>query len=352
LARRQEVGLKDARDLARKAHVQAAGGIDPGEAKTARRQAAKQAVRAPKDIIETIAAQFMARHVKGLAPSSQREVTRVIDRDVLPAWRERRLSQISKSDVHDLLDAIVDRGAPVYANRVLAWLKGLANFAVQRGALDVSPFTGISSPTTETARDRVLSDDELLAIWLASDSLEIQHSAFVKLLILTGQRRNEISGMCWHELDLDAGFWTLPAARAKNGREHKIPLADSSVAIIRALPRITGSDFVLTFSGRVPMRGHFAAKKRIDALLSNMEPWVFHDLRRTFASGCARLGIAIHVVEALLNHRSGVISGIGAVYNRYSYDTEKRSAAVAWSRFVEALVSSEALSNVRYITKG
>jgi integrase len=349
-SRKLTIGLSpeitlNARNIALKAHVRVAGGEDPQATKTAVRQAVRQAERAhaPKDLIETIAGQFMARHVKGLAPSTRREVARTIDKDVLPAWRGRRLSQITKSDVHDLLDAITDRGAPVYANRVLSWLKAMANFAVQRGALEVSPFIGLTPPTPETARDRVLSDDELMAVWRASDSLAMQHSAFIKLLILTGQRRNEVAELCLGELDLDAGLWTLPAARAKNGREHKIPLSDMAIAILRALPRIADSDFVLTFSGHGPIRGHDAIKRRIDALMpSGVPSWSFHDLRRTYASGLARLGIAIHVVERALNHRSGVISGIGAIYNRHDYAAEKREAAEAWSNYISALLTDRA----------
>jgi integrase len=350
-----EIGLKDARNIALKAHVQVAGGTDPQCEKQTVRRAAKQAAlaQAPNDIIEKIAAQFMARHVKNLAPSTQGELTRIINRDVLPAWRGRRLSEITQDDVHDLLDAIRDRGAPVYANRVLSWLKVMAQFAVkQLRVIGASPFVGLDPPTKETARDRVLTDSELKAVWLASDSLDIRYSAFVKLLILSGQRRNEVSEIRWSELDLDAGIWTLPKERAKNDREHQIPLPDPAVSILRAVPKIAGSDYVLTLDGRGPIRGYSNIKTRIDAVMpSDVPPWTLHDLRRTFATGMAKRGVAIHVTEALLNHRSGVISGIVAVYQKHDYASERRTAMATWANYVASLVSGETASNVRYIAK-
>jgi integrase len=161
-------------------------------------------------------------------------------------------------------------------------------------------------------------------------------------LILTGARRSEVAGMTWSEIDTASRVWTLPAVRAKNSTEYQIPLSDSAVQILQALPRIAGSDIVFTLSGRVPIRGFHNVKTRIDDLMPAGPPWTLHDLRRSFASGCARLGIAIHIVEAALNRKSGSIRGIAAIYNRYSYDTEKRAAMQTWARHVEAIVNGEA----------
>jgi integrase len=225
-------------------------------------------------------------------------------------------------------------------------------WAIERGLIEVSPCAGIRAPAAETSRDRVLSDDELKAVWLAADGLAAPYNAFVKLLILTGARRSEVAGMMWREIDFDAKLWTLPAARAKNATEYQIPLSDSAVQILRALPRIADSDLVFTLSGRVPIRGFHNIKTRIDDLMPGGPPWTLHDLRRTFASGCARLGIAVHVVEAALNHRSGSIRGIAAVYNRYSYDTEKRAALEVWGHHVEGLASAKLAANVFRLANG
>ena len=181
-----EIGLKDARDLARKAHLQIASGEDPGAIKQAARTATK--ALPARDMVEKVAAQFLARHVKNLAAATRIEVGRIVAKEILPAFRGRRLSEIKRPDVIEWLDNIVDRPAPIAANRALGWLKGLCNFAVERGVLDVSPIAGIKPPAVETARDRVLSDDELKAVWEAADALEPVYAGFIKLLILTGQR--------------------------------------------------------------------------------------------------------------------------------------------------------------------
>jgi integrase len=340
-----EISLKDARDLARKAHGTIGGGKDPAEQK----QVSKVNARTPadRDIVEKVAAQFLARHVKGLSVATQREVNRIMAKDILPTWSGRRLSQIGKSDIHELLDRIVDRGATVQANRALAWIKGMCNFAIGRGLIEVSPCAGIRPPTAETARDRVLSDDELRAVWEAADALAWPYRGVVQLLVLTGQRRNEVTAMTWRELDLDARIWTLPAARAKNGVEHQIPLPDLAVEILKACPRIDGSDFVFTISGRNPMMGHFLIKRRLDSLMApDTPPWVLHDIRRTVASGMARLGVNLSVVEKLLNHVGGSFSGVAGVYQRHSFADEKRAAMTAWARHVEVLVTGETGANI------
>jgi integrase len=192
-----------------------------------------------------------------------------------------------------------------------------------------------------------LSDEELKVAWRAAQTLEPPYGAFIKLLILTGQRRNEVAEMRWPEIDLATKRWTLPKERSKNEREHTVPLSDSAVAILRALPRIGDSDLIFTINGRNRITAFHLIKQRLDALMpSNTAPWTLHDLRRTFASGCARLGVAVHVVEAALNHRSGTIKGVAAVYNRYSYDAEKCAAMTMWARHVEAVVSGKPAANV------
>ena len=345
------IDLKTARELAREALRRVSCGADPCTDK----KAAKAAARIPVglDLIETVTSRFVAQHAKRkLKPATAAEIERLLGREVVAPWRGRRLSQITRADIHDLLDGIVTRGSPVTANRTLAWLRRMSSWAIERGLIEASPCAGIRAPAAETSRDRVLSDDELKAVWRAADALETPYNAFVKLLILTGARRSEVAGMMWREIDFDAKLWTLPAARAKNATEYQIPLSDSAVQILRALPRIADSDLVFTLSGRVPIRGFHNVKTRIDALMPAGPSWTLHDLRRTFASGCARLGIAVHVVEAALNHRSGSIRGIAAVYNRYSYDTEKRAALEVWGRHVEGLASGKLAANVFRLANG
>jgi integrase len=197
-----------------------------------------------------------------------------------------------------------------------------------------------------------VSDDELKSVWRAADALEPVYAGFVKLLILTGARRSEVAGMTWREVDLAARLWTLPAARAKNNREHTVPLPDLAAEILRTLPRIDDSDLVLTLTGRVPLRAFRNIKRRIDTLAPPMPQWVLHDVRRSVASGMARLGINLPVIEKLLNHVSGSFAGIVGVYQRHSFADEKRAAMAAWARFVEQLVTGETPANVIELKRG
>jgi len=339
------VDLKLARNLGRAALAKVAAGVDPRDEK----KAAKVAAAVPaNDFVEAVAARFISHYAKRqLKAKTARDVERMLDKEVVEPWRGRRLSQIAKADIHHLLDDIVERGSPITANRTLAWFRRLCGWGVERGLIAANPCAGIRAPAAETARDRVLSDEELEAVWQAAETLEPPYGAFIKLLVLTGARRNEVADMTWRELDLDAKRWTLPKERSKNEREHVVPLSDSAVAILKAVPRIGEGDLVFTLNGRSRITGFHRTKQRLDALLpSDAAPWTLHDLRRTFASGCARLGVAVHVVEAALNHRSGSIRGVAAVYNRYSYDTEKRAALAAWARHVEVLITGKPARNV------
>ncbi|MDB5444729.1 MAG: integrase family protein [Phenylobacterium sp.] len=362
--------LVGARKLAREQALAVAGGHDPA----AEKQAAKAAARAPqvqpdRDLVRVVAADFLRRYVKPRAkPSYYRSVDYILTKDVLPAWGERRIQDLRRRDVLDLLDAVVERGAATQANRVLATARKLLNWAVQRDVLASSPAAGVRAPTPETSRARVLSDDELRWAWLAAGDLGFPFGDFVRLAILTGQRRGEIAGMRRSELSDD--LWTLPPERTKNGREHAVPLAPAAQAIINGLPRIAVAktdpatprhkglrDLALSTTGKTPPSGFDRAKERLDARMLQIakkeaadggeDPdhveipaWVFHDLRRSCASGMARLGVALPVVERCLNHVSGSFSGIVGVYQRHGYTDEKRDALTRWAAHVVGLTQA------------
>jgi integrase len=182
--------------------------------------------------------------------------------------------------------------------------------------IDVNPVAGQSMPTKECARDRVLSDEEIGKLMGFAQADGYPFGAIYQLLLLTGQRRGEVSAMRWSEIDLQRGLWTIPAYRAKNGHAHEVPLSSAVVDILRQVPRFLHSDFVFTTNGQTPVSGFGRAKHRFERSVGSAD-WRVHDLRRTAASGMARLGIAPHVIEKVLNHRTGVISGVAAVYNRY-----------------------------------
>jgi integrase len=243
---------------------------------------------------------------------------------------------------------VVDGGAPIAANRVLAAVRKFFNWCVARDILAASPCAGVKPPTAERSRDRVLTDDELRLVWAAAEKLGGTFGPLVKLLALTGQRRDEVARIKFEEINFDARLWTLPPARTKNNQPHEVPLSKPALAVLQRLPRTVESPFVLTTNGGAsPASGYSKNKRRLDALLpADMPSWRLHDLRRTAASGMARLGINLPVIEKVLNHASGSFAGIVGVYQRHSFADEKRHALEAWGNFVEALVEGKPASKV------
>ena len=190
-----------------------------------------------------------------------------------------------------------------------------------------------------------MSHDEIRAVWEAAKTLGYPYGPFVKMLLLTGQRRTECAGLKWSALDLQHKVWTLPADRSKNWTEHMVPLSKPTLDLLEAVPHAPGADYVFAFD-QVPVNDFAGAKRQIHALLPGLSQWQFHDLRRSFASELARLRVAPHIIEACLNHRSGIVSGISKTYNRYSYLDEKIVAMNAWARELDAIVNGRQESNV------
>lgn len=251
----------------------------------------------------------------------------------------RPIDQIKRTDVVRVLDTIIAGGAPTRANRALAAIKKLMNWCIDRGMIETSPVAHQKPPTKETARERVLSDAELKTVWRMAELEGFPFAQCVQLMVLTGQRRGEVSGMRWSELDLDNGLWSLPSTRVKNSTAHIVPLAPLAIEIIKSVPRFQNSDFVFTTTGTTPISGFGRLKERLDAAFVDAEDWRFHDLRRTMATNMAMLRVAPHIIEAVLNHKSGIVSGVAAIYNRHAYLDEKREALELWAKKVEELTS-------------
>lgn len=376
--------LKTARQMVGDAAQSIARGEDPAATKKAAKVALRVAAEPDRDLVETVATTFIERYAKKQTrETSWKETERILKREVIGTWRGRRLSSVKRSEVHDLLDKIVDRGAPIVANRTLAALRRMCSWAVERGLIETSPCEKVRAPASETSRDRVLTDNEIRAAWSAFKASGWPFGPLSQLLLLTGQRLREVGEMTWSELDLDAKTWTIPKERAKNGAAHEVPLSNAALEIIAKLHRIaTGTEgadaeavdaakpkrppkgFVFTTNGKTAVSGFSRAKSTFDASIFETlrkaatdrgddpkkfeapENWTLHDLRRTAASGMAGLGIAPHVVEAALNHKSGSIKGVAAVYNRYNYSAEKRTALEAWGRYLDNLTSGAPAANV------
>lgn len=355
--------VADARKRARESIELAQRGVHPAEA----RQEAAAAEAARSITFGTVADRYLAEYVeRNNRPSTIREARRMLNRDVKPAWGERPIRDITRQDVNDLLDAIANRGALLQANRMLACLKTLFSWALDKELADADPTARVRKRVKEIPRDRALSPDEIRYFWAGCDKRGWPFGPLFKLLLLTAQRRDEVGAMEWGELDLEKRLWTIPRERAKNNRAHEVHLSDLAVEIIEALPQIVGQGsgdsaaapaprLVFTNTGRTPVSGFSKAKERLDAHMvamlrseladagkdasqAGVGEWILHDLRRTAATGMAALNIAPHVVDRILNHVSGAIRGVAAVYNRHAYLEERETALEAWSRYVERLV--------------
>ena len=249
---------------------------------------------------------------------------------------ERDIRSITKSHIHDCIDDIMRRGKHSQANRALAHVKKLFAWLEQREAISQNPIEKLQKPAKEQSRDRVLSDEELVAICQAAQSIGYPFGDIVRILILTGQRRDEVGGMLRPEIDLRAGVWRIPGTRNKSNRGHTIPLCRCAARILLLTPRVNESDIVFTTNGDSAFSGYGKAKTRLDDL-SGVSNWRLHDIRRSVASGMQRLGVLPAVIEVILNHVNPTGSELSGIYQRYSYEPEVRTGILRWSRHLAQL---------------
>ena len=276
----------------------------------------------------------------------------------------RPVEDITRDDMKAELKAI-SKGTAIAGNRALAAIRKFFNWCIAEGYVTVNPVDKMQKPQDEVSRTRWLkSDDEFRAVWLASGELGWPFGPIYQLLILLGQRREEVAGMRWRELDIPMKTWTIPPERSKNGEEHTVPLSAPALAIIENLIHVGRSEFVFTRTGKTPVSGWSSAKRRLDKhtlvhlrrIVSErgedpanveMEEWRTHDLRRTMASRMGDIDVMPHVVEVVLNHVGGFRSGVAGVYNRNSYQRPMRAALDAWGVEVLRLAGeASASSNV------
>jgi integrase len=254
---------------------------------------------------------------------------------------EVAVQSVTRAMVAARLGEIASTKGPYSANRARAALSAFYSWAIGEGLVDANPVVGTNKAIDEESRDRVLSPEELSLVW--REAGEGDYAAILRLLILTGQRREEVGGMLWSEIDLRAAMWRIGADRTKNGLAHDVPLSAPAVTILSALNRREGRDLVFG-TGDGPFQGWSNAKSALGARLSTAlggatpTPWRLHDIRRTVATRMADLGVLPHVVEAVLNHISGHKAGVAGVYNRSSYAAEKRAALELWASHVAGLV--------------
>jgi len=338
-----------------------AKGIDPGTRAVAERDAERHA-----ETVEELVAAYLDRYAR-VRKRSAAEDERILRKDVLSRWASRKAKDITRRDIVRLLNDIVDRGAPIQANRTLTILRRMFRFAVGQAILELSPCDQIEAPSSENERERALSDDEIRLVWhvLETASMEPNARRILRLMLVTGQRKGEVMGIHQQEIDHEKRLWVLPTSRAKNGREHLIPLSAPALRILAEDgPNEAGYLFPSRLTGE-PYRGQSidhatrylfdprpisktrkrpGHKSPVPPLAGLMERFTPHDLRRTVATRMRELGISRGDVKMVLNH---VESDVTARYDRYDGLPEKRRALDLWGKRLMQIISGEgAAANV------
>lgn len=320
------LSLADARDRAREILGAVARGEDPQSAKKAERRAVTFA---------ELAELYLERHAK-VKKRRWREDERVINVDLLPHWKGRKAKRIKRADVVELLDGIVERGAPIMANRTKALVSKIYNFGIGRDLVEHNPCFGVPMPAKARQRDRVLSEDEIRAVWAALGHEEQVMAATFKMRLLTAQRGVEVLSMRW--ADIDGDWWTIPSEVSKNDLAHGVPLSKQARELLDELRPKTGLSTWVFESPRKPDTHISAVQKAANRIARAADvDFVPHDLRRTAATFMTSMKISRLVVAKILNH---VESGVTAIYDRHSYDDEKREALIRWGERLEAVVTS------------
>ncbi|MBF0460381.1 MAG: tyrosine-type recombinase/integrase [Magnetococcales bacterium] len=338
-----EMKLAEARQKHADARQLLAQGIDPG--------AVAQTAKAEERATPTVAA-LVDEYIEKWAKPRKRtwaEDHRMLHKDVVPLWGTRKVTTITRRDVLTLLSGIVDRGAGIVANRTLEVVRRMFNYAIEQSILEVSPCNQVRAPAQEQRRDRVLTEDEIRVFWHGLDQAGMSEGSRLALrfLLVTAQRKSEVVEAPWSEFDLAGGWWVIPAERAKNKMAHRVPLSAGAKALLTRAKELSGESPYLFPSPRninAPVGGTSVdhALHRALATLGLVDV-IPHDLRRTAASLMTGMGISRLVVSKLLNH---VEQGITAVYDRHSYDREKRQALEAWDRQLTAILTGTVNDNV------
>lgn len=364
IGRHGSITPDEARKRAKRLAATVLEGVDPAEAKRKQREDRINLA------FNAYGATFLERELAQRSQGFQVLAEGILRLHVYPVLRDKPLPAVTRADMVALFDALpMDK--PALRRNSFAVLRRLFNWAVSRGDVPDSPLRGFAAPPAVASRDHVLSDDEISLTWRAASTLGYPFGPLVQLLFATGQRREEVAALDWSELDRLSRLWTLPAARAKNGKPHRVPLNALAIAILDSATKRTGEEAeiwprkgpVFTTTGRTTVSGYSRAKDRLDAaMLAILEreameaggdasdaaimPWRLHDARRTLATGLQRLGVRFEVTEAVLNHISGSKSGIAAVYQRHDWAEEKRAALDAWGQFLGGLFGVQSSGNV------
>jgi integrase len=342
--------LGEAREKARAWAKLIERGIDPRDDEVRQREAAAEAAKAVAEAADNsfaaVAEAFIARRLRGQRKAAV--VAREIRTELVPHWGIRPITAITRRDVVELIEKIVDRPAPAYAHNIFGHVRTLFNWAINSNKYDfeTSPCDRLEPKEligAKKTRERVLDDDELRALWRVSDALGYPLAPVVKALMLTGSRLNEVAGARWREFDLEGRLWTVPAERFKMNAEHFVPLTDDLIALLGTVPRWRRGDHLFTTTdGEKPVFGFSSkAKARLDkamrAELNNeTPPWTLHDIRRTVRTRLSALRIKELVAELVIGHGR---KGMGRIYDQHRYLDEMREALDAWAALLRSIVN-------------
>lgn len=285
------------------------------------------------------------------------EKRRLLEHDAYPALGNRPMPTITRGDVAALVDDVAARSRAV-GRGLFAAIRPFFKWARDRGIIEVNPIADLKGPAPLPSRERVLDTHEIRALWKATEAMDWPFRPFYRLLLLTGQRREEVAAMEWGEIDLVKAVWTIPAGRTKNGKEHTVDLAPQVTAVLDSLAG-ERRGLVFTTTGKTPISGYSRAKDRLDGFMAEalprdhdgeaqkFKPWRNHDLRRTMATLMGEeLEIDPGVIERVLNHISGSQGGLQGVYQRQQYKQKRKAAMLAWGAFIERLVCGDMHGNV------
>jgi hypothetical protein len=335
-----EVTLATARQKAREIVAAAKGGVDL-VSERGRIEAERQKAAASARIIRELAAEYVERHCKPHLRGWRQAELR-LNNHVLPALGDRAASDVRRGDILALMDDLQHKkGFRQQINRVRSVLSSMFQYAIEREYVTDNPVIGTRPRKVEVERQRILSDQEMRAIWLALDNLPDPGRSFGQTLFLTATRRDEARCMEWAEIAPAGDIWLLPAARNKANRDFEIPLPRQMVALLAGLPKLGAH--VFTMSGAKPWAAEVTLKQAVDAK-SGITGWVWHDIRRTVRSKLAELSVPYETAERVLNH---AMTKLERTYNRHSYRQEKAQALQRWADHLMGLVYADSQRVVR-----
>jgi integrase len=337
-------------DQARKAAAvyrgDVAKGLDPhaerlakAEALRKAKEAAKQAREAAKAAkleaaftLERLVTDWAAIGLAKRRPRYKAEAVRALRYGFPKDWTWPA-SALTKARIVKIQDALTKDGKYASASRLAAYGRAAYAWAAKRGTLEANPFQGLPTGAAAVARDRLLTDEEIGAIWNAACAMPEPAGPFVRLALLTLARREEVAGMRWSEISPDLSAWTIPAHRMKRGQAHVVTLTDTAREALGAVTRIDGQDLVFTTTGKAPISGFSKIKTKLDKL-SGVTGWVLHDFRRAGPSTLARLGLSPIVADKLLAHQPSALSSVARTYQQHDFSAEKQAALEAWAAHV------------------